>query len=78
MEEKYPSSIIILGLGAEKEAAACGAILIWLNSLSGLISRFKYNSIDLTDYVPLIIVVLVGGTLGSFMGSTKFSPKTGL
>lgn len=68
--------IIILGLGSEKEAAACGAIFIWLNSLSGLVSRFRYNSIDLMDYIPLIIVVLVGGALGSFMGSTKFSPKT--
>jgi uncharacterized membrane protein YfcA len=67
--------IIILGLGAEKEAAACGAIFIWLNSFSGLLSRFQYNSIDLTSYIPLIIAVLTGGFLGSFMGSSKFSPK---
>ena len=68
--------IIILGLGTAKEAAACGAIFIWLNSLSGLISRLQYNSIDLTAYIPLIIAVLAGGTLGSFMGSFKFSPIT--
>lgn len=68
--------IIILGLGTEKEAAACGTIFIWLNSISGLLSRFQYNSIDLTNYIPLIIAVFVGGTLGSFMGSFKFSPKT--
>lgn len=68
--------IIILGLGTEKEAAACGAIFIWLNSMSGLISRLQYNSIDLTAYIPLIATVLAGGTLGSFMGSFKFSPKT--
>lgn len=68
--------IIILGLGTEKEAAACGAIFIWLNSLSGLISRLQYNSIDLTAYIPLIAVVMAGGTLGSFMGSFKFSPRT--
>lgn len=67
--------IIILGLGSEKEAAACGAIFIWLNSFSGLISRLQYNSIDLTNYIPLIVAVLVGGTLGSYMGSFKFSPK---
>jgi hypothetical protein len=67
--------IIILGLGTEKEAAACGAIFIWLNSFSGLLSRFQYNSIDLTNYIPLIIAVLAGGSLGSFMGSSKFSPK---
>lgn len=68
--------IIILGLGSPKEAAACGAIFIWLNSLSGLIARFQYNSIDLSQYVPLILAVVAGGALGSFMGSTRFSPKT--
>ena len=67
--------IIILGLGTEKEAAACGAIFVWLNSFSGLLSRFQYNSIDLTGYIPLIVAVLAGGSLGSFMGSFKFSPK---
>ena len=67
--------IIILGLGSEKEAAACGAIFIWLNSLSGLISRLQYNSIDLTNYIPLIIAVVAGGFAGSFLGSFKLSPK---
>ena len=67
--------IIILGLGTEKEVAACGAIFIWLNSFSGLLSRFQYNSIDLMSYIPLIIAVLAGGSLGSFIGSSKFSPK---
>jgi uncharacterized membrane protein YfcA len=67
--------IIILGLGTEKEAAACGTIFIWLNSFSGLLSRFQYNSIDLTNYIPLIAAVLAGGTLGSLMGSFKFSPR---
>jgi len=68
--------IIILGLGSEKEAAACGAIFIWLNSFAGLLSRLQYNSIDVTNYIPLIIAVLVGGALGSYMGSFKFSAKT--
>lgn len=67
--------IIILGLGSEKEAAACGAVFIWLNSLSGLLSRLQFNSIDLTSHIPLIAAVMVGGTVGSFMGSFKFSPK---
>lgn len=67
--------IIILGLGTEKEAAACSAIFIWLNSLSGIVSRLQYHSFELTDYIPLIVAVWIGGTLGSFMGSYKFSPK---
>lgn len=67
--------IIILGLGTEKEAAACGAIFIWLNSCSGLLARFQHNSIELTNYIPLIVAVLSGGALGSFMGSFKFPPR---
>lgn len=67
--------IIVLGLGSEKEAAACGAIFIWLNSFSGLLSRLQYNSIDLTNYIPLIIAVVIGGALGSYMGSFRFSAK---
>ena len=68
--------IIILGLGTEKEAAACGAIFVWINSLSGLIARLQYNSIDLTCHIALIIAVLAGSGLGSFMGSTRYSPRT--
>lgn len=67
--------IIILGLGSEKEAAACGAIFIWLNSCAGLLSRFQHHPVDLTAYIPLIIAVLSGGALGSFMGSFKFPPS---
>lgn len=67
--------IIILGLGSEKEAAACGAVFIWLNSCTGLISRLQNNAIDITDYLPLIIAVVAGGTLGSFLGASKFPAR---
>ena len=33
--------ILVFGLGTEKEAAACGAIFIWLNSMSGMIEKFR-------------------------------------
>ncbi len=68
--------IIILGLGSQKEAAACGVIFIWLNSISGLVSRLQYNSIELTNYLILIGAVLIGGFIGSFLGSFKLAPKT--
>jgi uncharacterized membrane protein YfcA len=68
--------IIILGLGTQKEAAACGAVFIWVNSVSGLAARLQYNPINFTEYLPLILAVLVGGALGSYMGSSKFSPRT--
>lgn len=67
--------IIILGLGSQKEAAVCGIIFIWLNSVSGLISRLQYNAIDLSQYIPLIIAVIIGGFLGSNIGASRLSPK---
>jgi uncharacterized membrane protein YfcA len=65
--------IIILGLGTEHQAAACGAVFIWLNSLAGLISRLQYNAIELTGYLPLIAAVVLGGVLGSHIGATRLS-----
>lgn len=66
--------ILILGLGSEKQAAACGAIFVWVNSVAGLASRWQHNPVDLEPYIPLIFAVLVGGVAGSFFGSFKFSP----
>lgn len=68
--------IILLGLGSAKEAAACGAVFIWVNSVSGMAARLQYNSIDLMPYFPLIAAVLAGGLAGSFMGSARFAPRT--
>jgi uncharacterized membrane protein YfcA len=68
--------IIILGLGTEKEAAACGSIFIWVNSLSGLMARIQHNPVNIAEFIPLIIAVVLGGTFGSYMGSSKFAPKT--
>jgi uncharacterized membrane protein YfcA len=67
--------IIILGLGTGQQAAACGAIFVWLNSVAGLASRLQYNAIDLTEYLPLIVAVILGGGLGSYMGSSRLSSK---
>lgn len=68
--------IIILGLGSHKEAAACGAIFIFLNSLAGLASRVQYNAIDLAPYWSLGVAVVAGGIIGSSMGSSRISPAT--
>ncbi len=67
--------IIIFGLGNEKEAAATGALFIWLNSFSGIIARLD-NFPNLFSIIPLIIAVIIGGVGGSFLGANKFKPKT--
>lgn len=65
--------IIILGLGTEHQAAACGAVFVWLNSLAGLISRLQYNAVELTGCFPLIVAVVLGGALGSHLGAARLS-----
>ena len=68
--------ILILGLGTPKEAAACGAIFIFLNSASGLAARLQHNSINIMDFIPLIVAVIVGGLVGSWMGAAWLKPRT--
>lgn len=68
--------IIIFGLGTEKQAAASGAIFIWLNSIVGLFARIQHHSMDLRHFYPLIIVVAIGGFLGATMGATSLKPQT--
>ena len=68
--------IILLGLGNAKEAAACGAFFIWVNSMAGLAARLQYNSIDLMPFMPLVIAAVVGGMAGSLMGAKRFEPRT--
>ena len=65
--------IIVLGLGTEQQAAASGAIFIWLNSLTGLVSRLQYNAVDLSPWIPLMVAVILGGALGSWLGATRLS-----
>ncbi len=68
-------AILVFGLGTMKQAAACGVVFVWLNSLAGLISRSQYNFVDFTAYWPLILAVLVGGTVGSLIGSSSIDSR---
>ncbi len=67
--------ILVLGLGTIKQAAACGVVFVWLNSLAGLVSRSRYNFVDFSAYLPLIFAVLIGGAIGSQIGSSKIDPR---
>lgn len=68
--------IIMFGLGTTKEAAAAGAMFIWANSLAGVVARYQSGMYDLEFILPLIGAVIVGGSAGSYFGSTKFEAKT--
>ena len=69
--------IILLGLGTAKEAAACGAFFIWVNSVSGLAARIQFNDVDLYPFLPLIVATVIGGMAGTLMGaSRRLQPQT--
>ena len=67
--------IIVLGLGTEKEAAATGAIFIWLNSCAGLAARVG-DFPDPVTILPLVLAVIIGGAAGSSLGANKYEPRT--
>jgi uncharacterized membrane protein YfcA len=69
-------SIVMFGLGTEKEAAATGSIFIWVNSAAGIVSRVQRGAFDVGFILPLLAVVIVGGYLGSYMGAFRYSPRT--
>ena len=68
--------IIILGLGTEKEAAAAGTIFVWSNSLAGLAPRYQFLRFEYDMLLPSILSVIIGGSLGSYFGATKYEPQT--
>lgn len=64
--------ILVLGLGNPREAAACGAVFVLLNSFTGLVSRFQYQPVEvISGILPLLLAVIVGALLGSHLGSAK-------
>jgi uncharacterized membrane protein YfcA len=66
--------LIMFSLATAKEAAAAGAVFIWLNSLSGIFARAQWTNIVAADLLPLMLMVLLGGFAGSYMGSFRFRP----
>lgn len=68
--------VIVLGLGTEREAAACGAVFTGINSASGLIARVQHHPVEWMAVLPLVIAVGVGGVAGAWMGARRLSPRT--
>jgi uncharacterized membrane protein YfcA len=58
-----------------KKISALASLFILVNSISGLIGQIsRASSIDWSFILPLLIAVLVGGQIGSRLGSKKFNP----
>ncbi len=68
--------LIMFQLASEKEAAATGAVFVWVNSLAGIVARVQQGAYDLAFMVPLLVAVILGGFLGSYTGAVRFQPQT--
>jgi uncharacterized membrane protein YfcA len=67
--------ILLFAWGDVKEAAAVSALFIWVNSAAGLAGQFS-NQISLNSQsILMVALALVGGLLGSYLGSKKMSNK---
>lgn len=69
--------IILFGLGSPKEAAACAAFFIWVNSVAGLAARLGSHPLPpAAALLPLLAAVAAGGYAGSFLSANYFSART--
>lgn len=68
--------ILLLGWGNVKETAAVSALFIWVNSVAGM-AGLVTTGITFSEYVvPFVAIALVGGFLGGFVGSHKWSLRS--
>lgn len=65
--------ILLLGWGDMKKTATASALFIWLNSLAGLAGFFVSSGPMSTSSWPLLIAAGMGGILGGYLGSVKWS-----
>jgi uncharacterized membrane protein YfcA len=65
--------LILTGLANPKNAAASASLFILTNSLSGLVVHSITKQVDFALILPLALVVLLGGFLGSRLGAFKLS-----
>lgn len=60
-----------------KETAAISALFIFVNSLAGLFGQWQKGAIHLPEnMIWAIIVTILGGLAGSYLGSQKFNSPT--
>jgi uncharacterized membrane protein YfcA len=65
--------LILSGLADPKRAAATASFFILTNSISGFTAHAITKPIDFELLLPLLVVVIVGGFLGSRFGAFKIN-----
>ena len=65
--------LIITGIASVKHTAATASAFIFLNSLSGLSGHILRDNIMWEWLLPFVIIVGIGGFLGSWLSAGKFT-----
>lgn len=68
--------LILLGMAGEREAAGAGVVFVWVNSAVGLISRYQRGTFDPVFIAPLVVAVIVGAGIGSYLGAARLRPRS--
>jgi uncharacterized membrane protein YfcA len=70
-------TLILFRWAKTKTASATSALFILVNSISGLLGLITHARTlpSPGTLAPLLITVLIGGTVGSYLGSARFSTK---
>lgn len=68
--------LLLMRWATTKNAAAVSAVFILLNSISGLLGNISATKNIPKFILPLGVAVIVGGVLGSYLGSRKLEPLT--
>jgi uncharacterized protein len=68
--------ILFLGWADAKKTAAVSAGFIILNSTSGLLAHLFRETMNWQLLIPLALMVLIGGQIGSWWGAFRLAPVT--
>lgn len=68
--------LLLMRWATTKNAAAVSAFFILLNSVSGLLGNITATQSIPSFALPLAGAVVVGGTMGSYLGSNTLEPQT--
>lgn len=68
--------LLLMHWATTKKAAAVSALFILVNSTSGLLGNISATNSIPSFALPLGIAVIIGGAMGSYLGSNKLQPLT--
>ncbi len=67
--------LLLMGWSSQKQTAAICSLFIFFNSLAGMVGQIQKGFSLSPQIITIIVVVLIGGWFGAYLGAEKFKPK---